>query len=141
MFFRKKITICLLALSLAGCNPSSLEEYQQEGESISKKMVQDLEKVHSRDDLVRIVPVLEKRFHQLVDLAIEAKKFKETDDAEDIILDSAKEMSDKLRAELNRVYQLEGAKELIEQAEREALFKLDAFERSVAKRNQTKKSS
>ncbi len=35
--------------------------------------------------------------------------------------------SEALMLEMKRVYQIEGAREIIEQAQREALFRLDAF--------------
>lgn len=123
---------CLfLLLLLAGCAPSSLEDYQREGEALSRKLTADLQKIYTREELAKAVPHLEKQFEKMIDLIIEARLF-QIDHPEDASLYDGFE-SDALRDQLQRIYTIEGGRETIEKAQHEALIRLDAFERNVAR--------
>ena len=94
--------------------------------------MKDLQKIESREQLVKVVPRLKVHFEKLVDLMIEAKKFQET--AEEEFAPLPTQASEKLLLELKRIYQLEAGGELIEKAQNEALLRLDRFEKSLQKK-------
>ena len=123
--------ILFIAL-LCGCNPSSLEDFQHEGEALCKSIALDLQAVRNREELAQAAPKLKKRFNSLVDLMIAARTYSRQHPEECALPPSAS--SEELLAELKRVYAFEGGKEIVEKAEREALIRLDAFERSLTER-------
>ena len=121
---------------MSGCAPSSLEDFQREGESRCKGIVELLEKVEQYEQLIPLEPTLKKKFESLVDLFIQAREFQERH-PEDVPLEknrSTQRISQQLQEELRRIYALEGARELIERSQQEALVKLDAFERTLARK-------
>jgi len=136
-FFNFWIVCLLFAL---GCSPSSLEDYQHEGEAVCRLLIKELKKIESREDLIKATPKLKKRFHQVVDIVIEARKFQEghPEEKKEFTFDP-RQMSDLLKSELKRIYQIEGGRELMEHAQREALIRLDAFEKEVKNHKQTLK--
>lgn len=128
------VIIYPMLMVLMSCS-RSLEDYQEESERICLAIVQDLEKVETREDLLKVELKLSKRFHHLIDLMIAIKQQK-LDQTESHFENSS---NDKLLLELKRVYRLEGGREIIERSQREALIRLDAFERSLAKKKQLPK--
>jgi hypothetical protein len=132
------VRLIVLLLLLGACSPNSLEDFRYEGEAKSRALASDLKKIHTREELLKAVPVLKKRFNSLVDLMIEALEFQQAH-PEEAEMDAdirGHAASDALRVELERIYALEGGRQVIENAEREALLRLDAFERKLAQRNQ-----
>jgi len=130
----KWVGIFLIYFCLWGCSPSSLEEYHYEGQTLSKKLLNELKSIESREDLERAVPYLKKQFESLVDLMIEARNFQEKYPEE--YFDEpeyAVSLDDELLEEIKRIYQLEKGRVLIEKAQRESLLRLDAFKRSLIK--------
>jgi len=126
---RKKIFALLIILS--GCSPSSLEEYQVEGENIARAILKHLEKVESVSDLVREGPKLKKEYALLVQVMIQAKKYQGGHPNEEVSEPIGVEVSDALKKEFMRVYQLEGCQEVMEGLQRESLHKLDLFHRRL----------
>ena len=98
-------------------------------------MVRELEKIHTREELTSALPRLKKQFAQLTELMVEAKEFQLKHPEEAGIDPGYYEhpYAEALKGELERVCKLEGGKELIEKAQREALIRLDAFEHSLRK--------
>ena len=131
IFFRFSIIIYLIMAVLTGCS-RSLEDYQRESERICLAIVGELEKVETREDLLTIESRLSKRFHLLIELIIAIKQ-ERLDQTENHFENG---YSDKLMFELKRIYRLDGGREIIERAQRESLIRLDAFERSLAKKKQ-----
>jgi Tfp pilus assembly protein PilP len=131
---KKTVLFGLLLLVLVGCSPSSLEDFQHEGESLSRKLIKELAQIHNKSELHQAAPQLQKRFEQIVDLMIAARKYQQTHPDEDLMQDSP--VSDALVQELKRIYQIEGGRQVIEKAQREALIRLDAFEKSSDKQSQ-----
>ncbi|MBS0619871.1 MAG: hypothetical protein JSS61_00215 [Verrucomicrobia bacterium] len=125
----------LALLLLAGCAPSSMEEYRAEGESRCRLLVRDLEGIENRQQLLLSEATLKKHFDALIDLMIEAKKFHLAHPD-----DTSSEMSaaeEVLQEELRRIYRLEGGREIVERAQSEALIRLDAFERSITRKRES----
>jgi hypothetical protein len=125
---------CLL-LILFGCSPSSLEDFRHEGESRTRSLVRDLQKIDSQELLLNAEPVLKKHFEKLVDLMIEARQFHlKNADLEPLETEEGT-FSLALKEELRRIYAIEGGREVIERAQQEALVRLDAYERTRLSKN------
>jgi hypothetical protein len=125
----------MYAFLLVGCNSRSLEDFQEEGESQTLALVKELQMIHHRDELIEAIPRLQKRFDKLVQVAINAREFYEKHAFLELLEVSKKghELSDQLRFELQRLYRLEGGKEIIEKCQEPALHRLDAFEKRLKK--------
>lgn len=108
-----------------------MQDFQHEGEAICRDLTQELKKIQTREELVKAAPKLKEKFETLVDLIIEARKFQEMTEEEWAPLES--EANDSLVLELKRVYKLEAGRETVEKAQKEALLRLDAYERSLHK--------
>ena len=128
-----RLIYCVFLLLFCGCGPSSSEDFRREGEAISRLIARDLKKLKSREELVQAEPLLKKRFSDLVDLMIEARKFQQKHPEEIALEDLEHEVSDDFLVELKRIYHLEGGREIIENCQREALIRLDSFEHKLAK--------
>ena len=81
-------------------------------------------------ELQMAVPRLRHQYNALVDIMIEAH---ESLKDEQVVARQSR-WSDALRAEIIRLYALEGAQEIMERAQREALTRLDAYEKELASR-------
>lgn len=123
----KKMFVVLVFL--AACSPHSMEDFQREGESICRDITKELKKVQTREELVKSVPKLKLKFNKLVDLMIEARAFQQESEEVFDPMVPASDGSALLLAELKRVYKLEAGREIIEKTQKEALLRLDAFER------------
>ena len=110
------------------CSPHSLEDFQHEGEAVSKQLIVELKKIETREDLLKALPRLKEKFEKLVDLMIEARKCQLEGDEYEIAVESNTLISEALAQEMKRIYRLEAGRELIEKAQKEALLRLDAFE-------------
>jgi hypothetical protein len=115
-------------LLIAGCAPTSKEDFQYQGEAICRKLVGELQKVQTREELLKAAPKLKAHFQELVDLMIEARTFEQDHEEEFDVLPQASEISQQLLVELKRVYKIEAGRETIEKAQKEALLKLGAYE-------------
>lgn len=118
-------------LFCGGCSPSSIEEFQFEGEDIARGLLKQLEKVHSMSDLKREGPKLKKEYASLVEVMIAAKKFQNRHPDEEVPRIQRLEVSEALKKEFMRIYQLEGCAELMEALQRESLHKLDLYHRRL----------
>ena len=133
----KRFRYTLFAISLLyGCSPSSLEDFHYEGESRCRALIEDLQKIHSREELMRATPVIKNHFEELVTLMIHAREFQENHPDENTPPAFENTVSSLLEEELRRIYALEGGREIIERTQQEALVRLDAFEKVSAKKRQ-----
>ena len=124
----------LVVFFCTACSPSSGEEWKLEGESISKKLVVELEQVESLQDLELRSSKIKKYFYKLTDLAVAAKQYqiRHPDAFEEESY--SMHISDILKSELMRIYQIEGASEIIENLQRESLHKLDQYSKKIQNR-------
>ena len=128
-----QLLVFFLVLVLGGCGTSSLEEFQYEGEAQCRKLVKILEKVETREELVRALPELKKQFNALAALAVKAKEYQrahpEEGDIDPCYFDHP--YAEALKEELKRVYSIEEGRAMIEKAEREALITIDSTRRKT----------
>ena len=126
----------LALLLLCSCSPDSSEEFQREGQARCHALVLELQKIESREQLLHSSPQLKRHFESLINLMIEAREFqqKKLDGFSSEIVLEENVIEATLEEELRRIYAIEGAREVIEQAQHEALVRLDAYERTLAKK-------
>ncbi len=131
---KKPILLFILLTVLYGCSPSSLDDFQREGEALSRILIKHLESIESQEELLRAEPILKKDFEAYVDLINQARAYqlKHTDE---IATDGGSDfsVSDELKKQLRRIFAIEGGREIIERAQQEALERLDANEQVTGK--------
>lgn len=121
----------LLYLFSTACNPSSMEDFKEQGEQETRLLICELEKIHNRQELLKAQVKLNKIFNSLAETSIKAQVFKEKyfKEAEKIEFSERNfELNEKLRKELQRIYLIEGGKEIIEKCQEEGLQKLVNFQ-------------
>lgn len=127
----------LLILGLCSCSPSSMEDYQREGEALTRVLISDLQKIQTQEQLLKSEPLLKKHFESYVTLMIQAREYQQKH-REDVVAETSFEHaeSDALKAELRRIYAIEGGRESVERTQQEALVRLDAYERNLIKQKE-----
>ena len=108
----------LVFASLSGCSPASLKDVRCEGEAETRKLASELRGIESKEDLQKAIPRLKKRYHRMADLLMEVRKFSNPPPAEPTLA------SEELFVELARLYEIPGAREVIETAQAEAIHQL-----------------
>lgn len=96
---------------------SSGDDPRREGHKIIKLLIQDLQKIRTRDDLLVVEPLLEKHFLKLAQVMIGSRER----DGEGELKESDHILSEQLRVQLNRVYHIEGGREIIERTQVRAI--------------------
>lgn len=116
-------------LLLASCRSSNLEDYREEGEAITRSLIQELKKIRTKEQLIASKNNLKGLFDRLVETMIAAETYIHSHPNLDqsVFPEPDHELSDQLRGELNRIYQLEGGRQIIEQCEQKALLRLESF--------------
>ena len=71
---KKHLLYAILFIGSCGCSPSSLEDYQREGEALSRRVIKHLETIETREELLRAEPLLKKDFEAYVALIIQARE-------------------------------------------------------------------
>lgn len=123
----------MICLFLSGCGSKTALEFHEEGNGITRSIVRELKAVQTRKELVQACPKLKKLFNDLVTVIISAQEFqlKHPEYTDEELDKTERGISEELRVELNRIYKIDGARELIEKCQEEALFRLDAFEKKL----------
>jgi len=123
-------SVVFVLLLTYGCGPSSSEDFQREGEALSRNLQRQFARISTREDLLSKQSALEHQFQEFVALIIAAREYQDRH-PEGVSNSTGKKefpMSDRLRLELNRIYKIEGAREIVEAAQKEALIRLDTYE-------------
>lgn len=125
----------LLLLVFSCCQPSSLDDFSHEGAACTRALIKDLQEIQEREDLGKIEPRLKKQFEKLVDIMVQARLYQQKHLEEEIAFSIVNvSLSQDLLAEIERVYSIEGGKEVVERAQREAMLRLDAKEKMLSKK-------
>lgn len=106
-----------ILIFLASCGPASLADLRYEGEAQTRKLAAELRTIESKEDLQKAIPKLKKRFNKIGELLIEARGFPKEESEPSFA-------SEQLFAELARLYEMPGGRELIESAQTEAIHQL-----------------
>ncbi len=127
--------LCLL-LFFCSCSPNSAQEFQKEGETHCRNLVLELQKIEDREQLIAAEHKLKKQFEELIDLIIEAREYQQKQIDSDEAAFEENGFEAPLEKELRRIYTIEGGREVIERTQQEALVRLDAYERALAKKRE-----
>ena len=127
-------TYTVLSLLFFSCGARSLEDFRDEGEALSTLLVKELSHIHTREQLLQASPRLKQLFGALVDVIIAAHEYREHKNVKDTLEFTSQSLyvSECLRTELNRVYQIEGARRIVEKCQEHALHRLDGYEKKKA---------
>ncbi len=109
-----------------------MDDFREEGEAISRSITKELLAIHSRNELLAAAPRLKVLYGRLVDVMIRSRTFQANQvvGSEALVsLSHDSQVSDALRTELNRIYRIEGAFEIMEKCQEDALHRLDVFEK------------
>ena len=117
--------IFLSVLLLTSCAGGSNKNYAERGQALCDQLAKELSEITTKEELVSAAPQIEKRYTQIVNLMTEAKieKEKRPHAFPDNQMPSAS--SQRLREELERVYEIEGGRRFNDKHTREALYRLD----------------
>ncbi|MDN3504784.1 MAG: hypothetical protein P0S95_04325 [Rhabdochlamydiaceae bacterium] len=127
-----KLIIGLVLLS--ACSVSNLQVYQKEGSKEAKALIKLLELVNCKEDMAELAPKIKKRVEKLTHLMIEAKKYKLSHrESEEKLLISV-EISNELKQQMLRIYQINGVEKMMHDLQRYSLHKLDEFDRLIEKK-------
>ncbi len=125
------IYVWILAM-LCACSPSSLEDFHYAGESICKELANELKGIETHEQLVKEYPKIKSYFDKLVTLIIQARKFQKEHEEDMPVMGSV--ASGALLYELKRIYEIDGGRDIVEKAQKEALIKLDISEKQLTVR-------
>jgi hypothetical protein len=134
-FFFHLIYAFLFCQVIISCGPSSLDDFREEGEGISRKLTKELALIHTRHELLASQIHLTALFNELVDVIIAAQEFRYTHPDSEPLAYHDIVLSEQLRNELNRIYGLEEGRKIIERCQEDALDRLNTYERKIGKRS------
>jgi len=119
------MTICLL---LCSCSSHTLEDYREEGEGLTHALLETFQSIHTKEQLIAYLPRLQNLFDQLAEVMLAAETLKQLHpELEDKEVAFQSELSDQLCVELNRLYQMESGRALIEKSQETALQRLQTY--------------
>lgn len=115
-----------LILLLSGCGPRSMDDFEEEGEAVMRTLIQELQAIRTREQLIASTGRLKRLFDRLADIMIAAVEYRRAhpEISTNEFAGPNHELSDLLRIELNRLYQMEGGRQIIEKCEENALHRL-----------------
>lgn len=133
-----RLVLVGLVLIQSACSLFSTHNFKRQGERITRDLVLRLELVNDREDLFQALPHLKQLFDELAVLIIKAKKAEEAKNAKSFSAFRIDPLwSRRLREEFERIYQLDGGRDLMEVAQTNALEKLNTFEKELKGRRMT----
>ncbi len=122
MFLTPAYLMCIFLL-LFGCASSSEKRVRAEGKKIVKELFVILRDVENHEELQAATPYLKKKFNRLANLLLEIRSLQEKN-RNIFHSNEPLEGSEVLFAELARLYEIPGCREIVEQAESEAVYHL-----------------
>lgn len=112
----------LILILLTACSRGP-EAFREDAQGIMRAMVKEFKRIHGREELMEREPRIQLLFDKLVAVVVEAKVYMDRHPEFESLEFKWKDqdLSDELRGELNRLYRLEGCREIIEGCEKRAL--------------------
>ncbi|MCE2982690.1 MAG: hypothetical protein LW832_03890 [Parachlamydia sp.] len=106
-------------------NLKTMNDFKEEGRSITRTLITHLQKIQTRDRLLVSAKSLQGLFEQLGNVMVSAEAYNRRHPNQEIVFTQLDhELSDALRMELERVYRIEGGREVIETCQKTARQKL-----------------
>lgn len=119
MTWIRKILLFWILIFFVSCAPATYDDLRCEGEAQTRKLAESLQAIETVEDLQKAVPRLRKKFNKIADLLCEVKYFSSIETQPSFA-------SEQLFAELARLYEMPGGRELIETAQNQAVQRLQA---------------
>lgn len=114
---------------LCGCSHECPDSFKEESGGTIRAFIEELSTVKTSSDLLKKQKKVRKFYEALADQAIRAKKWAEKHpgsvSCDEHSLDD--NLSEILQKELERIYTIEGAQEIMEEAQKESIERLDEF--------------
>jgi hypothetical protein len=129
----KFFNFLIICLSLISCS-QSMEDFHDEGQGVTRAILKELKKIHTRTELLESRPKLKRLFNDLVDIIIAAQEYHHKHPESEINgpTKDSQIVSDQLRAEMNRIYStIDGGREIFEKMQENSLHKLGVFEKRM----------
>ena len=127
LFFFPAVLFFLLFFFVRPSHSDSLLSYRQEGREITQKLIYQLRQTKDYQQLIAGKNELKQKFNQLAKMMIAAHALYLQKGALSSYLFISEEehiLSEQLKAELDRLYQIEGCRQMLESCEEEALQSL-----------------
>lgn len=102
---------------MSGCAPSSVEEFHSEGAAAAASLTEEMRRIRSKEELQAAIPKLRKKYLRIAKLAARAGELAAREEQP---LPPC-QASDELYAEIARLYELPGGRELLMSAQAESL--------------------
>jgi hypothetical protein len=122
--------LLLLLLLLIGCSHECPDSFKEEAAGVMRTLIEELVPVKTSAELFKKQKKIKRMYTELSDLSIKARIWQESHpnaiSCERHHLDE--NLSEALKRELERVYKIDGAREIMEEAQKEAIEHLDEFE-------------
>lgn len=119
----------LFFLCLCGCSPTTSQDIRLEGEAQTRKLAWELKQIETKEQLQEALPKIKKKYNQIAALLLEARELKQQF-GQDFSTEEPSLASEELFVELARLYEVPGARELLESAQGEAIRKLDTHKKT-----------
>lgn len=120
----------ILLLLFASCSHECPDSYKEEAGTVMRTLIEEITPVKTAAELIKKQKKIKRLYTTLSDLAIAARKWQEKHpdalSCEGHNLDET--LSEQLKKELERLYVIKGAREIMEEAQKEAIERLDEFE-------------
>ncbi|KAF3363215.1 hypothetical protein PHSC3_000231 [Chlamydiales bacterium STE3] len=112
----RKLFFYLLMLLLSSCGPSSLEDYKDLGRRKTQKLLEELQKIQNRDQLLDAEKELLTHYEEIAELMQAVAKFHKQHPKDPLppLTFQDHELSDKLRLEILRISRFDGGREIID---------------------------
>ena len=115
------LVVLTFSLAAAGCSTPA-EQFREKGKTITHLLIQDLQSVRSRDDLLTAAPKLEKHFLELAAQMSAFKEYRLKNQKEPLELAEEEDiLSNQLQVEIERISQMEGGREVLQKAQAKSL--------------------
>lgn len=117
--------IFLLCLLLVACGPSSLDDYKELGKVKTRRLIEELQKIQNRDQLMDAEETLMQCYQEIAELMLAIDKFQKTHPNHPIPSMGFQdhELSDKLRFEILRICRFDGGREILDKIRLQGLNK------------------
>lgn len=135
--YRRFLFLIFVLFTLTSCGHDSPEGFREEGEAITKSLVKELRNIHTEKQLSDASGSIRSHFDRLVDVMIAGEEFysRHPKGERDGFHAASRELSDRLRFELNRLYRLDRGRQMIEKSRERALYRLDAYLKQAGEKN------
>ena len=116
--------ILISLIFLIGCSGGSNKNYHERGQALCDQLAKELSTITTKEELVSRAPQIERRYAQIVDLMIEARIEKERRPHAFVDKGDSLLSNERLKKELEKIYEIEGGRRFMEKHTRESLYRL-----------------